>query len=514
MPASPASIAALLVAAALSNLPLQASAREVVSSLTDLPFDENDHLASHIVAYPASGPCSDLVEAVLPSGSNLYGHLPIAVDGDAATALFGEDFKSDSTFAAVNECPAVCLDRGVDKSLVAYPLPEKYYRPKEDGTDHTSFPNFIASLSCGRVEFGFINYSSKTLNLYWVNAEGKRSYLYPLERMERNTRFIHTFVGHRFIAEDPDTKEDLMDHTVQFNGVIGVFNHVNHHRKRDIRNEVQRTMAGEWSKHLQVKRTFSPLGFDKGRLPDDVFGSMRAFYYNNRNPPHRLMEEWDSKGLYVNYWETDCNFIQIPWELKAIWQVRLKDVVQSWVGVEIEQTDLYGVRQYEAGARLLTHVDRITTHAVSLIVNIAQGNLTSPWTVEVYDHANRLHEVVMEPGDIVYYESAKSLHGRNTPLSGGYYANIFTHYRPIGDPDWYKKDNPEGTPEPLMDVGKCELVGKPNEYSTGAVKCDNPAIGPHLSPKMLTATSGDDLYNLWLSVGPAYDDPTDEQDEL
>lgn len=169
-------------------------------------------------------------------------------------------------------------------------------------------------------------------------------------------------------------------------------------------------------------------------------------------------------------------YLLFQWALKFIWQDRLKSVVQDWVGVEIEQTDLYGIRQYEAGARLLTHVDRITTHAVSLIVNIAQGNLTAPWTVEVYDHASRLHEVKMEPGDIVYYESAKALHGRNSPLAGGFYANLFTHYRPIGDPDWYKKENPEGTPSPLIDVGKCELVGKPNEYSQGAVKCENDAI--------------------------------------
>lgn len=173
---------------------------------------------------------------------------------------------------------------------------------------------------------------------------------------------------------------------------------------------------------------------------------------------------------------------------------------------EIEQTDLYGMRQYTSGARLLTHVDRINTHAVSLIVNVAQGNVTAPWTVEVYDHANRLHEVVMEPGDIVYYESAKALHGRNTPLAGGFYTNLFTHYRPTGDPHWYEKENPPGTPEPIIDVGKCELVGKPDEYSVGAVKCENHAIGPHLSPKMFTAKSGEDLYNLWLSVGPSFDD--------
>ena len=228
----------------------------------------------------------------------------------------------------------------------------------------------------------------------------------------------------------------------------------------------------------------------------------------------------------------DCNFIMIPWTIKKWWQMRLLDVVQEWAGVsksnnivnqyrlnhcythkmlhlsahiEIEQTDLYGMREYTKGARLLSHVDRISTHAVSLIVNVAQGNITKPWTVEVYDHADRLHEVVMEPGDIVYYESAKALHGRNTPLAGGTYTNLFTHYRPIDDPQWYEKENPPGTPEPLLDVGKCELVGKPDEYSVGSVKCENDAIGPHLSPKLFTATSGDDLYNLWLSVGPSFD---------
>ena len=186
--------------------------------------------------------------------------------------------------------------------------------------------------------------------------------------------------------------------------------------------------------------------------------------------------------------------------------MRLLDVVQEWAGVDIEQTDLYGMRQYTRGARLLTHVDRINTHAVSLIVNIAQGNVTQPWTVEVYDHADRLHEVAMEPGDIVYYESAKALHGRNTPLAGGYYTNLFTHYRPTGDPQWYEKDNPPGTPEPLLDVGQCKLVGEKDEYSVGAVKCENDAIGPHLSPKLFTATSGEDLYDLWLRVGPSFDE--------
>ena len=512
---APVTVVTSLVWATLTNFRAAAETnRRVISSLADLPIDENVHLSSHVLAYLASDPCSALVEAELPDEESMYLHIPIAVDGDAAVALFGERPPGEYPITDVKQCPAVCLVRGVDLSLAAYPLPEKYYDPVNN-EEHTTFRNFLSSWSCGRVEFAFLNYSPKTLSMYWVNDNGDKTYLYPFERNEQNTRFDTTFIGHRFTAEDPDTGEVLMDHTVEFSGAIGVSDHKNYiDSDVDVREETRGELNEEWRKHFQVKRTFTPLGFNKGRLPDDVFASMRAFYYNNRDPPHRLQEEWDNRGVLVNHWEADCNFIMIPWHMKHIWQARLKDVVQEWAGCDIEQTDMYGIRQYESGARLLTHVDRINTHAVSLIVNIAQGNLTRPWTVEVYDHANRLHEVVMEPGDIVYYESAKALHGRNTPLAGGYYANIFTHYRPIGDPEWYLKENPEGTPEPLMDVGKCELVGKSNEYSAGAVKCENPAIGPHLSPKIFTATSGDDLYRWWLSVGPSYDDETKGSDEL
>ena len=191
----------------------------------------------------------------------------------------------------------------------------------------------------------------------------------------------------------------------------------------------------------------------------------------------------------------------------------------------IEQTDMYGLRQYEAGARLLTHVDRERTHAVSLIVNVAQGNLTEPWPVEVHDHQDRLHEVIMKPGDVVYYESAKCLHGRNRPLKGpnAYYVNLFTHYRPIGDDDWFKRPNHEGTPDPVLETtGECRLEtkGMAQEATTGqlgivqAVTCDDPRLGPYVSPGLFTATSGDDLFDWWVKVGPKTASKTAVKDEL
>lgn len=148
------------------------------------------------------------------------------------------------------------------------------------------------------------------------------------------------------------------------------------------------------------------------------------------------------------------------------------------------------MRRYEDGARLLTHVDREPTHATSLIVNIAQKAIRKPWNIEVYDFADRLHEVEMNPGDIVYYESARCLHGRMQPLEGAYYVNLFAHYRPIGDSLWSKKPNPPGTPAHAIDLGHCSSNGT-------KATCDGSIPAPYLSPKLQTLKSSRDLYTFW-----------------
>lgn len=208
--------------------------------------------------------------------------------------------------------------------------------------------------------------------------------------------------------------------------------------------------------------------------------------------------------------------ILFPWDLSKYWQARLKLLVEKWVGLELELTDIYGLRQYENGARLLTHVDRTQTHAVSLIINIAQKDVRVPWAVEIYDHANRLHEVTMDEGDIVYYESAKCLHGRMKPLEGAFYVNMFAHYRPIGDPDWYKKENPPTSPKPLLDIGHCEIVNNGNSPP----KCSSNVTLPYLSPHLHKLENGQDLFKYWNLVGidssffPQEDNIENENDDI
>jgi len=138
----------------------------------------------------------------------------------------------------------------------------------------------------------------------------------------------------------------------------------------------------------------------------------------------------------------------------------------------------------------------------------------APWPLEIYDHADRLHEIFMEPGDIVYYESARCLHGRQQAFEGNNFINLFAHYRPVGDNQWYTKPNPEGTPKALIDIGSCVNVGGKLECTGGDPEIDEETMAlarSSLSPKLESVKGPDDLWNWWVRTSlphPALDPST------
>lgn len=89
----------------------------------------------------------------------------------------------------------------------------------------------------------------------------------------------------------------------------------------------------------------------------------------------------------------------------------------------------------------------------------------------------------MEEGDIVYYESAKCLHGRMAPLTGkdAFYVNLFAHYRPDGDPEWSSKPIPEGQAEKIISLDNVDVN----------------TVMPHLAATKKILHSGRDLLDLW-----------------
>lgn len=67
--------------------------------------------------------------------------------------------------------------------------------------------------------------------------------------------------------------------------------------------------------------------------------------------------------------------------------------------------------KYTNGSVLRMHVDTVNTHVVSAIINVDQ-DVEKDWPLLILDHNDAEHNLVMKPGDMVLYESAKLLHGR------------------------------------------------------------------------------------------------------
>ncbi|PCI87991.1 MAG: proline hydroxylase [Hyphomicrobiales bacterium] len=108
----------------------------------------------------------------------------------------------------------------------------------------------------------------------------------------------------------------------------------------------------------------------------------------------------------------------------------LKPKLEEWSGVELEPTFVYGIRTYNEGAKLRAHRDRLDTHIISCIINIYQ-DVDEDWPLQIDDHHYRTHDIVMQPGDMVFYEGARLQHGREIPLKGRAFANIFCHFKPV-----------------------------------------------------------------------------------
>ena len=94
---------------------------------------------------------------------------------------------------------------------------------------------------------------------------------------------------------------------------------------------------------------------------------------------------------------------------QALWDAA-KETIQEWTGEELTQCSLYGIRVYTEGSTLSSHVDRLPLVS-SAIVNVAQ-DVDEPWPLEVIGHDGRAHNVTMEPGDMVLYESHSIIHGK------------------------------------------------------------------------------------------------------
>ena len=117
----------------------------------------------------------------------------------------------------------------------------------------------------------------------------------------------------------------------------------------------------------------------------------------------------------------------------------LKAAHEEWSGRSLRPAACYGIRVYQPRSYLYNHRDHSKTHIVSSTICV-DHRLTGRWPLYIEDVEGKPHEVSIEPGEMVFFEGARLVHGRPYPLEGDYYANIFVHYTPVG---WENGPPPE-----------------------------------------------------------------------
>lgn len=112
---------------------------------------------------------------------------------------------------------------------------------------------------------------------------------------------------------------------------------------------------------------------------------------------------------------------------------------EEWSNMKLEPSNSYGFRLYRNESRLNMHIDKPETHVISSILHIDHSEDSEPWPLVIEDFQGNTVEVVLESGDMLFYESSKCFHGRPTKFNGSWYTSVFTHYQPA-DPDWRKSE--------------------------------------------------------------------------
>lgn len=179
---------------------------------------------------------------------------------------------------------------------------------------------------------------------------------------------------------------------------------------------------------------FTETGFELNKLPDALQKKLKGAVDN-------ALSHWDSVRnesiIDVLYTPIPSKFIDIP-QLSREVHRELQPYLEQWAGVKLFPTSIYGIRQNRNGSSLIMHYDKIMTHVISAIVHIDHeyDNDDEPWPIEIEDHDGILHAVNLEPGSMLFYESAACLHGRRHIFRGKHYSSIFVHYQPVDRNIW------------------------------------------------------------------------------
>ena len=190
---------------------------------------------------------------------------------------------------------------------------------------------------------------------------------------------------------------------------------------------------------------FNEIGFQKVQIPAKLWETLSEYYekmipmfeeviYDSWSLDHMLVEEnarESSLKPVSPYFLMELDLWLVE-ELESV----LKPLAEDWSGMLLENFTVYDVRRYTNGAWVGAHVDQMDDLVIGAIINMGQ-EVKVDWPLFIKDNQGNDHQVLLKPGQMVWLEGARLIHGRLIPLNGNFYDNMFVYFKPRGV--WYEK---------------------------------------------------------------------------
>lgn len=385
-----------------------------------------------LLSYPqTNGDINKLMDAIqlLPYGDKGYSFVRTASGSQLAQTAGMEGYALGwiEHKATTSEAEVLKLDDLLDKEFVYRWIQER-----------------------SSIQVGFASHYDGSIDVYWVDPQGQEiDVRQGLNRQDVD--WIASYVFHEFVFRDSVSKELVARHVFLGSGAFIIpgkhicnldscdpseWNGVKEATDEDIQNQAAATENARLTTlSNQPKQIpfYTKVGFQKRRIPEDLFKKLLTYYHRNKD--NISVEKWSPGSTFVNQRESPPLMATLPEQFAGSKMKReifdsLKPILEEWSGVdELLPTSCYGIRLYPRGSILRNHVDTGSTHIISAIMNIDQ-QVDEPWPLNIYDHDGNAHDILMEPGDMVLYESATCSHGRPTRFNGRLFANAFVHFKP------------------------------------------------------------------------------------
>lgn len=303
--------------------------------------------------------------------------------------------------------------------------------------------------SVATIPVEFTNNHWNVVKLYWEGTErGEVGSLKPGESMVINSYTTHIFsadevstgktVGKWFAGESKimikSLSTDGYDDQCHADGNCGKNMADQYVGDENFNTRVDNTLSMMY--HINtyqpptVTKRYTTKGYAKKKMPKKMFNKLLDFYKSSTYP--RAEEPIADLRPYLNVADVPTTMVDVS----SYWKDRLyrwgAKVLAKWVGIDpsdLEPTYCYGIRIYHTGAMLRRHIDIVSTHVLSIIVQVDQ-NVKESWPLTVITPgSDKEVNITLQSRDIVLYESSNVLHGRPYPLNGDY-ANVFVHFKP------------------------------------------------------------------------------------